>query len=235
MVDLTQNSPIVKQSKNKKKHLVYSAFFLLLSIIAVFVGIFLIRNTGQSGLTKTTKEINSKALAFNKSLSTQRVEEELAIINNTKLSDEERFKSLSDIYFYFSFAYSTSHDPAIREFVNKTFAKFANENFPKIQSNDDSKRVFMIPCADPSCGQEIDPKIKEIINKIMNSNIDTNLKNRVKGNIEVAAYKLEEDKEDKLFGFGIAKRQLEQSGNPTASEAGNLLKIYVKEKYKADI
>ena len=172
-----------------------------------------------------TKDINSKALTFKKALSTERIKDTLVKVNDTKLSPEERYKQLTNIYFYFSAAYSTTHDSTIRDYVNNDLNEFAKKNF----SNQYQSGDFEIPCADPICGHALDPEVKEVLSIITESKLPEDVRSVTLKNLTTSGYIPEKDQA--LFGYGLVLMDLDQAALPVASTAASILRKYVKSKY----
>lgn len=168
-------------------------------------------------------EINGKY--FNKTL----VNEALDRINNESLSDEQRYEALKDLSFYFSTAYAASHKPELRAYT-ESIETFTRENFPKFYE----EGLFIIGCADPSCGEKPDGEIKQIQKEINEAGIAFEYLNTINKNLEQAIYIPNEQIEDKKYGFGLAIYQLKFENNPKASAAAEHLTDYVKRKYSIE-
>jgi len=90
-------------------------------------------------------------------------------------------------------------------------------------------------CADPVCGQELTPEIKDILDLIKNSDMANIEKRVIVFNLEVAGYMPEDQIDYRGSIFSMSYFDLISTANPTASRAAKLLKDYAESKYNLDI
>ena len=229
MPSVLQNESRISNIRNKKIFLLLT--LLISGVIILIIAFILYLNTkGKQASSNTiTAEISSEALKLEPALSSERVKDALKKVNNAKLSDEERYKELANIYFYFSAAYSNIHDPSIRTFVNSRIDSYAKKTFPKLYQEGD----FIIPCADSHCGKPIDNEIKEIIDIISKSNLSTDIKDVIVKNLTTTGYII--NIEQAKSGYSIVLLDLDQASNAQASKAAILLRNYIKDKYNIEL
>jgi len=180
------------------------------------------------------EQIVNKAQELGPTGMTTRVKQALGKLNNPKLSDEQIYASLSDIYFYFSADYSITHNPKIREYINNDFNKYYKEQFPKLYNNNNYGQLI-ISCADPICGKNIDSDMNKIISIINNLNIDSLVKDSLLSNLKTAAYIPDNnqfDKQEKIFGFRSVINDLNSTENKNASEAAKMISDYLIKNYQ---
>lgn len=195
--------------------------FLLISII-----FYKFNQVQKNNVKKVSEVISKKTDNYKAFLNPLQVESSLDILNNKKLPNADRYKALQNITFYFSLAYSNSHDPDIRTYIS-SLKDFAKENFPKEYQEAD----FIINCADPTCGEKQDNDIKQIRKEINDSGIDPIYLRTINTNFDQASFIPISQDFDKQYGFGLVLGQLEELNNPKASSAAMHLKIYLKKKY----
>lgn len=209
----------------KKFNILTYLVLLVLTTIVLIIGIIFYFNKSSSTVAypKITKEV--KTIMDNPA-----TERYLNQLNNKNLSEDERYKALVNLVIYFRGGYSSTHNPAIRNYVQITLNSFAKENFPNQYSEGD----FLLPCSDPQCGHEITSEFENIIRIIEKSNLVQYQKDIILSNLKTVAYKPVEDKFNATTGLTIVIEQLEEGGNAQASEAAKLLKDYLKRTYSID-
>lgn len=159
------------------------------------------------------------------------IEKILDEVKNENKSKRERYEALKDIALYLSSVYDETHAPDIRRFTSEVLGKYAKENFPEYYN----KGNFTLICSDPYCGEKIDQELEKILNDIVSSGIPNYAKDIAKYNLTLAGYIPSSELEEKRTGMSLTAFQLEQYGDPKASEAAKSLKSYFLKKYKTDL
>ncbi len=203
---------------------------ILLLILCLVVSLLIIIPlslilTRESEADKLANEINSIAGNYPAYINGAQVKESSEIFKNKKLSSAQRYTALENIVYYFSVGYATSHNPDIRAYAN-SLKDPAKKNFPR----EYREEYFIINCADSSCGEKPDEKLKQIQKEISESGIPSDYLDGITTNLEQASY-LPKDAVDKEYGFKLVLHQLDEQNNPKASAAAIHLKDYLKKKY----
>lgn len=224
--------------KRPKLKIFLAIVFSLFIVVAIAFSAFLLYKKHQSDIAQKTtdafvKNIRAEAGSRNEAKKVpEQIERQLETIQNRNLSEEKRYNALINLAFYFSSEYSLSHDPEIREISKNVIGKYAKEQFPKISYN---KTIFEFICADPSCGPPLNPEIKRALDLVDKSDLPENIKVTVNQNLTNAAYMNDKNLSDKIYGVRLSISDLQQSGNPTASDAANILTKYLEENYKTEL
>lgn len=211
-----------------------SRFLVLFSIllIAIPLGLglyFVYKNYFQAPEIRVTKEIEGfvKDKSGLPSVPDQ-IKRQLDSLSDLKISREDKAKALSNLSFYFSAAYSETHDPEIRNFAATVLSEYAKNNF----ANEFDNTLFNFPCSDPTCGQALSPEIEVVLNIVPKTGIPDYAKDGVIQNLKTAGYIPDSDLNNKQVGFETVINQLERYGDPEASRAAALLREFFTEKYK---
>lgn len=223
------------QNITKKKFVLIISLFLTIFIIAISFIILYYKPTPYDDkkyykndeIVKTAQELGSKGMAT-------RVKKAVDKFSNTKLSDDQRYKALEDVYFYFAAAYTTTYNPKLREYINKDFNNYYKEQLPKFYNDVENYGKFDIPCADPICGKNIDSDLNKIISLINELQVDPVIKGSSISDLKTAAYKPDNneiDKQDKIYGFKLVIRLLNSAEDKNASETAKMLSDYLRKNY----
>ncbi|KKQ35333.1 MAG: hypothetical protein US51_C0008G0002 [Microgenomates group bacterium GW2011_GWA2_37_6] len=217
---------IIYRLKSKKLIFLILSIILLLFIPILIYFLLYFQKIDDKNLNK---EIGTTVKKYNHNFNQEQISRALTRLNDDSLPDSERYKALEQIVFYFSTAYSASHEPELRAHVEslKTFAK---NNFPKYYIEEN----FTVGCADPSCGEKPDEEMKKIQKEINEAGIRPEYLNTINKNLEQAIYIPNEQMDDKKYGFGLAIFQLKFENNPKASAAAQRLIDYLKRKYSIE-
>lgn len=211
----------------------YLKFFLLLliilTILIILAGIYLL-NTKSSFPIELEREGGKIAYLYPGSINQARVEEKFKILENKKLSAEERYKALDNLSFFFQSLYGNTNDPKVRTYI-KELGVYAQKEFPKLYV----KAVFNPICQDPSCGQIISSDIKKVISSIESSKIDPQDKERLIKNLTNAGYAKNEDREYKSYVYNQVLADLNSIADISSSssilEISKDLSSFIKKEY----
>ncbi|OGH47963.1 MAG: hypothetical protein A3A51_05095 [Candidatus Levybacteria bacterium RIFCSPLOWO2_01_FULL_39_10] len=220
---------------NKKLFLAFGVLITLIIIIASLIFIFndvafekVLNRKTEAFISQVDKIVKEESGAENTPEGIQNI---YNILEDSSTSKEEKYQSLQKLSFYFSDAYSQTHDPKFKDYSINVIGKYAEENFPSLYNPTD----FDMACADPVCGQELTPEIKDILDLIKNSDMANIEKRVIVFNLEVAGYMPEDQIDYRGSIFSMSYFDLISTANPTASRAAKLLKDYAESKYNLDI
>lgn len=219
-----------KLKSKKLIGVVLSLVVLIIIIILTFL-LFLQPHFANKKLAETdtlTKDVNQKLEIYGHHFNNYQVEESLRIMNDESLSESERYEATKNLSFYFSTAYSASHEPELRNYA-ENITIYAQENFSDLYE----KELFTIGCADPVCGETPDEEIKQIHKEILDLDIEVEYLDSIIKNLDTAIYIPVNDDRilEKEFGFGLVIQQLQFQNNPEASKAATRLQEYAERKY----
>ena len=219
-----------------RKYIILFLSLIVLIVIIALVYLIYFQNFGSKSkinnqeVAKLSQDIQSTVEKNTTRFNQSQVKSALDLLNNSKLSDTERFKGIKDISFYYQVAYAASHDPKLREQA-EILADFAKTNFPQLYE----ERFFRVGCADPECGEEMDSEFKQIQQEIIESGIPAGPLNTITKNFEQSIYIPNEEIDDKKYGFELVVNQLRLEDNPKASATAEHLVDYVKRKYSIEL
>lgn len=218
------------KGKYKKLFLVVSIIFAFFIIVSLLLVIINLDNNSSEDYLKTTKEIENQSIRYEAYINKSQFNRSLTDLNNLKLDENNRYKALENITFFFSVAYSFSHIPEIRTYVY-SLNDFAKKYFPKNYNSGS----FDFLCSDPSCGEKIDSNLENIISDIKNAGIDPHKLNTIEKNLMQSIYIPKEQTEEKQYGFQLVYNQLLIENNPKASVAAETLKEFISKKYNIKV
>lgn len=218
----------------KKRSLILILIPLLIILILSLIGIYYFINanrlTDSKQVSTKIKEISQKNKS---SLDYGRIEKQLEILNNEKLSSKERYIALENIAFYFATSYAAVKNPEYRKFVS-SLGDYAKQNFPD-QYKDST---FNLGCSDAQCGEKPDQEFKQIQKEINEAGIEKAYLDTINRNLEQAGFipsQSEIDKTEKKFGYSLVIDNLLFFNNPKASAAAEHLREYANKKYNFDL
>lgn len=221
----------------QKKLLIFSLVIFIIILIPILISLiyyFGPRQTNKKADLLINKARSEILLSTNSKLPDS-IETIFKGLTNDSLSQKEKYETLKKLSYYFSSVYDETHAPGIRQFTSDVMGKYAKDNFPKYYIADN----FIISCADPVCGEKLDPQIEKVLKDISSIEIPNEEKNVVKYNLTLATYMsstpTSKDFEEKRFGMRLAAQQLKHYGNPKASEAAKLIESYFLNKYKSEL
>ena len=213
-------------------------YFLILIIgiiLATAIFVFFFLNRKQS----TPQEFDEKAIQFENQIldelakngnhlgTKERVMLDFETLQNPITSDKIRFESLIKIANTVADEYYETNVPFYRNFITKDLNNYAKEKFPKSYS----PNLFIVLCADSTCGEPESSEIKEIINYVNKSKIDESTKNSILQNIKNMSFLSKENIDDKEFMAKFIDNQLNRYDDPDALQASSLLKNYFRQNY----
>lgn len=148
-------------------------------------------------------------------------------VSNKKLSSKQRYDALVKIKDYLSSLYNETKSPEIRNYIREDLKKFAESNF----ADQFIQEEFDLTCADPSCGEKIDPEMTSVLGKIKKINMPEIYRDTIMYNLNLALLIPDEEIEEKETGLSLSVIQLEGVGIPEASETAKLIREYAKDRY----
>lgn len=214
----------------RKKILILIAAILL---ILIPVLILLITSPGSKNVVPKNNTFGAEILKYREFIPAEALEKNIPIINNSKLSENQRYDAFLDIFFYIDNQYFNTSDPRIRKLASE-FDKLAKENF----KDSYEERDFFIACADEECGEKTPPEIESLLTEIKTLPIDEVWINSITLNIKTAShipYDTEFNRLDKLHSYTLAIGMLTDVGDPASSRSAEKLRKFIKEKYDKEI
>ncbi len=210
-----------------------SILIVLIILLFVIPATILIINTLEPD--KETEVLTNKIRQFAKektedSKPPERIEAQLTRLSE-KASEKEKYEALSIVGFYFSDAYSSTHDPEIRKFSAEIISPYAKKEFLDFYKDID----FIFTCADSTCGQKLSSEIEHVFALLDESDVENYYVKTIKENLTTAGYIPDSEIEEKKVGFSLVYDQLLRVGDPKASEAAQVLKTYSRQKYNFSI
>jgi len=219
----------------KKIFLILIIIIILIIIVTSSVLIFnesIFEKTINSRTETFTSEVETFILKNSKVKKTpENVQDIFKVLKDPKVSDKSKYERLIYLSFLFSSQYSLTQDPRYREFSAKIIEKYAEDNFPSLYHTEN----FNIPCADPVCGQEFTPEIKEVFSLIEKSKMSEDYKRVISTNLKVGGHMPDSEVEEIEIVFKVVYEDLILTSDPVASEAAEKLSEYAKSKYKIDL
>lgn len=209
------------------------AIIFLISLI--FCVILIIYFINYQGVNKNPTEFINKISqnvqdSTGKRVISDAVKRNLDSLTSNK-SDKEKYLALKNLSFYYSDEYSKSRDPKLREFSSQAIDNYAKSAFPKFYDKND----FIIPCADPSCGEKMNTESETILKMINSSGLEDYRKETIVINYKTASYIPIDRLAEKRMGMTLVVNQLTRYGDPVASQAAQSLKEYLIKRYKMNL
>jgi hypothetical protein len=204
---------------------------LLLLILASILIVSTLSKKQEKSKAFTNQIITQMAKTDGQSHVSESIQRNLDTITNSTKSDKDKYLALQNLLFYYSAEYSKTKNPELRKYAMNSIGGYASTSFPKLYS----KENFEIPCADPSCGEDLDNDEKAILEKINKSGLSDYVKETIIINYKTASYTPISNSFDKKMGMSLVVSQLTRYNDPIASQAAQDLKNYLYNKYKMQL
>lgn len=208
--------------------------FVALAIIISLVLIFYLNNRENDKRDSQLTIINQTNEIIEKHTGQETPKSISSIINqlsDNKLSEEKKYLALIKVKDYLSYVYNDSLSPEVREFIQEDLDKYGEKNFP----NSYKSSHFIIVCADPTCGESIDPEMEKVIKEINALKMPDINRDTIKYNLNLALYLTSKDMGEKQSGFKLVIRQLNDLGNTEASRTAEKIKAYFEKRYNSEL
>lgn len=218
----------------KSKYLLIILLIILFTIITL--SIYFFRSTIDSKQYKQAHEIQRNMLKeleirANYPPTIERAKENLEILGNRKFSDQQQYEALIGFVNVLGDAYYSSNDPFFRKYISKELNNYAKDFFPDLYS----QSVFVVLCADSECGNPQPEEIKDVIEIVNKSSLDTGTKDIIIKNITNMAFIPRQNLDEKEYMTHFIINQLERENNEEASQAASLLKQYFKNSFDLNL